>query len=49
MDKAVAVKTNPFWVLKHVLSLAKNALMNLIAFEFGDVLPVKSTKTGLNV
>ena len=47
MDKAVAVKTNPFWVLLHVLSLV-NAL-NLIAFQFGDVLLVKSMKTGLNV
>ena len=48
MDKAVAVKTNRFWVLLHVLFLV-NALMNLIAFEFGDVFLVKSTKTGLNV
>ena len=48
MDKAVAVKTNSFWVLLHVLSLV-NALINLIAFEFGDVLLVKSTESGLNV
>ena len=48
MDKAVAVKTNSFWVLQHVLCFV-NALMNLIAFEFGNVLLVKSTETGLNV
>ena len=47
MDKAVVGKTNPFWVLLHVLSLV-NALMNLIAFQFGDVLLVKSTKKGLS-
>ena len=48
MEKAVAIKTNPFRVLLHVLSFV-NALMNVIAFEFGDVLLVKSTETGLNV
>ena len=48
MDKAVAVKTNSFSVLQHVLCFV-NALMNLIAFEFGNVLLVKSTETGLNV
>ena len=35
-------------VLLHVLSFV-NALMNLIAFELGDVLLFKSTKTGLKV
>ena len=48
MDKAVALKTNSFWVLLHVLTFV-NALMNFIAFAFGDVLLVKSTKTDLNV
>ena len=36
MNKAVAVKTNSFWVLLHILCFV-NALINLIAFEFGDV------------
>ena len=48
MDKVVALKTNSFWVLLHVLYFV-NALMNLIAFEFGDALLVKSKETGLNV
>ena len=48
MDKAVAVKTNSFWILLHVLSFT-NVLMNFIAFPFGDVLLVKSTETGPNV
>ena len=48
MDKAVAFKTNSFWVLLHILCFV-NALMNLIAFEFSDVLLVKSTETSLNV
>ena len=48
MDKAVAFKTNSFWVLLHILCFV-HALMNLIAFEFSDVLLVKSTETSLNV
>ena len=47
MDKAVAVKTNSFWVFLHVLYFV-NASMNLIVFEFGHVLLVKSMETGLN-
>ena len=46
MDKDVAVKTNSFWVLLHVLPFV-NALMNIVAFA--DVLLAKSTQTGLNV
>ena len=46
MDKDVAVKTNSFWVLLHVLPFV-NALMNFVAFA--DVLLAKSTQTGLNV
>ena len=48
IDKAVAIKTNLFWVLHHVLCFL-NALMNSIPFEFGSVLLVKSTETGLTV
>ena len=48
MDKVVAVKTNSFWVLLHFLC-SVNALMNLVAFEFVNVLLVKSTETGPNV
>ena len=36
IGKAVAIKTNSFWVLQHVFCFV-NALMNLIAFEFGNV------------
>ena len=49
MNKAVAVKTNSFWVLLHILCFV-TALMNLITFEFGDVGSLlKSAETGLNV
>ena len=47
-DKWTKLKANSFWVLLHVLCFV-NALMNLIGFEFGDVLLVKSTESGLNV
>ena len=48
IDKTVSIKINPFWVLQHVLCFV-NALANLIAFEFGKVLLVKSTETALTV
>ena len=44
VDKAVAVKTNSFR-----LDFAARFVLNLIAFEFGNLLLVKSTETGLNV
>ena len=46
IDKVVAIKSNSFWVLRHVLCFV-NALMKIIAFEFGNVLLVKSKETGL--
>ena len=48
MEKAATVKTYSFWVFLYVLCFV-NASMNLIAFEFGDVLLVQSMESGLNV
>ena len=48
IDKGVSIKTNSFWILQHVLCFI-NAWMKLIAFEFGNVLLVKSTATALTV
>ena len=48
IDKAIAIKTNSFWVLQHILCFVY-ALMNLVAFESGNVLLVKSTEAGQTV
>ena len=48
IDKGVSIKTNSFWILQHVLCFI-NAWMKLIAFEFGNVLLVKSMATALTV
>ena len=48
VDKDVSIKTNSFSVLQHVLCCII-AWMKLIAFEFGNVLLVKSTATALTV
>ena len=46
---SLALKTHSFWVFQHVFCLFVNALMNLNAFEFGNVLLVKSMETVFSV